>query len=368
MRRTSSLWWAAAPCLLVGLLLLAVPPGHDETAKNAPARSRCGPLFGPYHAGLWPAGCWRPYSSASPFNQPLPAHPKLLDNSTAVVASLLTSGPAAAIEVGARPATALWGHPLYYAQPTDPRYTVHCTYSQAWGRCGLEGSVIPVPALAQPSGGSDAHMAVIDQRTGWEYDMWSVERPSGVGGRLVIGYGGRISIDGTGLESGATTSDFGLAAGIIRAQELEDGNINHALFMTVPCDSGQFVYPARGNGWPCPVRANAPPMGARFQLAMSPGQIARLTVPGWKKTILRAMARYGMFVGDTGGSGWTVYVESGQSYWSFGVVDPMLTFAQQVHAPYSSGRGQYLFDLQDGVDWARHLRVVAPCVTRGSCR
>ena len=377
MRRTWLLWWARALCLLVGLLLLALAAGCGEATKVAPraltheyspAGSGCGPTFGPYHAGLWPDGCWRPYSSASPFNQPLPAHPELMHNSRAIVASVLASGPASEIEVGARPATALWGHPIYYAQTTDPLYRVHCTYSAEYGPCGLEGVLVHVPAGAQPSGGSDAHMAVIDQQTGWEYDMWRVHRPSGAGGRLVIGYGGRTRIDGTGLGSAATAADFALGAGIIRAQELEDGNINHALFMTVPCVSRHFVYPAQGNGWECGGGSPAPPMGARFQLAMSPAQIARLPVPGWKKTILRAMARYGMFVGDTGGSGWSVYVESGQSYWSFGVVDPMLTFAQQVDAPYSRHRGQYLFDLQDGVNWARYLRIVAPCVTRANCR
>src|SRR5436305_833030 len=29
--------------------------------------------------------------------------------------------------------------------------------------------------------------------------------------------------------------------------------------------------------------------------------------------------------------------------------------------------GRYVFNLKDGVDWGRYLRVVDPCTTRGTC-
>ena len=39
---------------------------------------------------------------------------------------------------------------------------------------------------------------------------------------------------------------------------------------------------------------------------MSAAQIDALAKPTWQKTILHAMAKYGMYVGDTGGNAWGV--------------------------------------------------------------
>ena len=64
-------------------------------------------------------------------------------------------------------------------------------------------------------------------------------------------------------------------------------------------------------------------------LAMSDDEIGALNVPDWQKTILTAMARYGMFVGDTGGSPWGVEFESGSTYTSYGQADPWVAWAKQ---------------------------------------
>jgi hypothetical protein len=29
--------------------------------------------------------------------------------------------------------------------------------------------------------------------------------------------------------------------------------------------------------------------------------------------------------------------------------------------------GNYIFNIRDGVDWAKYLRVIAPCTTQGTC-
>jgi hypothetical protein len=41
--------------------------------------------------------------------------------------------------------------------------------------------------------------------------------------------------------------------------------------------------------------AGAPPTGSLLQLDMSPSEINALEIPGWKKTVLRAMVTYGMY-------------------------------------------------------------------------
>jgi hypothetical protein len=109
----------------------------------------------------------------------------------------------------------------------------------------------------------------------------------------------------------------------------------------------------------------APPMGARLQLAMPAAQIDALPVPEWQRTILRAMSEYGLFLGDTGSDSWGVAAESGSTYTSFGVDDPLVDFAA-ANGWRRHGK-RYVGDLGSGVDWARYLRVVAPCVSERSC-
>ena len=94
-------------------------------------------------------------------------------------------------------------------------------------------------------------------------------------------------------------------------------------------------------------------------------QIDALSLPAWKKTILRAMAEYGMYFGDTGGGGFGLQFESGSTYTSFGDEDAMVTFAAQNAVPLYQGK--YIFDLKTGVDYANRLRVLDPCSAQGTC-
>jgi hypothetical protein len=256
----------------------------------------------------------------------------------------------------------------YYAQDADPLFTVHCT--EPWGTCALEGLQIRIPSAAQPGPPSDLHMTVLDQRSGWEYDMWGVASKPAGGGQLNISWGGKTRIDGDGRGSDATAAQFGNLAGIIRAEELEAGQINHALVMAVKCDNGTFVYPATKSGQACSSiglsNDNAPPMGAHLQLDMSDAQIAALPVPAWKKTVLTAMAHYGMYVGDTGGT-WGVEQEAGATYTSFGAPDEWVRLAQSNGWSYWAPTQRWVGDLRAGIDWAGSLRVLDPCVAQGTC-
>ena len=258
-----------------------------------------------------------------------------------------------------------WSHPTYYPDGDDPWFTIHCV--QSWGTCSIEGHSVRIPDAAKPAAGGDAHLTVVDQGSGWEYDLYDVRSKPAGGGTLEIGWGGRTRIDGDGRGSDAVAARFGNLAGIIRAQELEAGSIPHALFAVIKCgaSSPRYVYPAMKDGTVCVDTTNAPPMGSHLWLAMSDDQIEALAVPRWKKTVLHAMADYGMFMGDTGGGSWGIQAESGQTYTSFGYEDPLVTFAKaNGWAPYN---GRYVANLRDGVDWARYLRVLDPCVSQGTC-
>ncbi len=321
--------------------------------------------FGP---GVWPPASWRPYAPTSPFNlttEGAAVHP----NSAAIVKAVLSWGPPANL-VDKPEAVNDWAHPTYYSQSTDPLYTLHVT--EPWGANKLNGMKIPIPEAAQPAAGSDGHMTVVTP-DGWEYDFWRAQPPPKGGGTFTFAWGGRTRIDGNGLDSGGTASGFGNLAGMIRAQELAAGQIDHALFIVVKCvaadtsfgdgaaegtSSSSYVYPASNGGSACPETPNLPPMGARFMLAMSDAQIQELAIPAWKKTILTALANYGGYVGDTGGAGFGFMFEDSTMYTSLGYEDPLAAFALANEVP--TWEGQYVFEMAGGVEWEKYLRVLVP--------
>lgn len=321
------------------------PPSPPPPSPPPPSSG----IYGPYSASNQPGSSWRPYSGTSPWNTPLPAGIQPAANSQAIIDSWVTSG-AQRFGVGTADSAGDWDHPLYYSRSSDPFYRVHCT--EPWGSCDMEGQQIRIPAQARAAAGSDHHLTVIDQGTGWEYDFFNVQQKGG--GTLTAAWGGRTRIDGDGRGGGSTAADFPLAAGVIRPSELAAGSINHALFMVVRCTNGTTVWPSGpGAGNQCGNKSNAPAMGQRFYLAMTSAQIDALNRPAWQEAVLRAFARYGAYVGDTGGG--FVKLESGSSWTSFGYQDPWVQLAQSLGMPrYGS---EYSFDMSNAVDWRRYLKV-----------
>lgn len=338
--------------------------------------------WGSFGVGKWPSACWRPYINKSFFNTRLPANPRILGNSKAMVNRILSLGDIKPLKTNAEIGQD-WYHPYFFSRPTDPLYRIHCNKHSF--RCPVEGRLVRIPFSARPASGDDAHMVVIDQRSGWEYDFWNVQSvplPK-AGGTITIGWGGKTRIiDGPGggtgrTDSPAVMSATGAIGGVIRFQELAAGRIEHALFIVVGCSNGKTVYPARDYGGECSDTTNAPAAGQWLQLDMSNAQIARLSVPRWQKTILKAFARYGGFVGDTGGNeAFTFQLESPETYTSLGAANPYLAWAakevtRRNHNIITYGEGgvrRYALDIAEGVDWANKLRVIDPCVIRRRCR
>jgi hypothetical protein len=369
---------------VIAAALLAALAGSATSAGIGPSRSEAaGPAcdylngLGSFRAGNWPTQCWRPYANSSPFNRRIPAGAPLR-GSRRMVMRLLAGGPANPLVFGDPDRD--YGVPVYWSQPGDPFYDLHCT--EPWGRCAIEGMRVRVPAEAQPAGGvstpaneHDAHLTVVDQASGWEYDLWNVQSKPAGGGTLRFGWGGRTRIDGDGLGSDAVAARYGSLAGIIRAPELRAGSINHALLMDVPCTE-TYVYPATKAGLLCSQAgmrvAGALPMGAHLRLALSRKSIRRLRVPRWKRAILTALARYGAYVSDTTGAAdqWGFEAESSATYASFGAPSPVTALAGSLGlrpADFNdNGHPEYWFDVARGVPWKR-LRVVGVCAALGSC-
>jgi hypothetical protein len=324
----------------VAALIAALQP-KEETPPPPPPPPPSAETWGGYTASNpMPAGK-TPYASTSVWNTPISSSPTVLSNSQAMVSWILARGnpPVGTVGTGGS-----YGHPLYFASNSDPVYELHVT--QPWGSNPLNGMKVHAPAQLLPAPGSDGHVAIVEP-DGVEIDLWQAKRPEA--GKLVASWGSPTRIDGSGLKAWATAANFALPAGMIRWQEMEAGVIPHAIFCVVKNTHGT-VFPASHGGSET-SEANAPAMGQHIQLAMSDGEIAALSVPVWKKTILTAMAHYGCYVGDTGGPGFAFQMESSVMFTAFGLPDPGVTFAQK------NGLGT-TFDLNSGVPWASKLRAI----------
>jgi hypothetical protein len=86
--------------------------------------------------------------------------------------------------------------------------------------------------------------------------------------------------------------------------------------------------------------------------------------------ILKAMATYGMFFGDTGTANLlNIEVESDLQYTTMGSAPRWLPFAKANGWTYWSGYPGGLYSGKfnnGGVDW-RRLRVIDACVSAGTC-
>jgi hypothetical protein len=353
--------------------LIVVVEGDGRNAAAAACGSSTD--WGSFHVGSWPGSCTRPFSDDSPWNRGLTSTPTLQPRSTQMVARLMAGGRPNALRAGIADTPSDYYKPTYYSTTSDPLYTVKGTYRHS-------GEQLRIPEGARSSGSSDHHMTVVTP-DGKHWGFWnakvdnSAHTISGADGgspttRVSDIYGLGIGGDGgNGLgECGSTAAGFCNLAGIIRAQELEGGVVDHALFATSSQIANSYVYPAASTGDGPSAAGDYPPMGTRFQLDPSFMTDARIiTYPRWEQPILRALRDYGMYLGDnSGAASFALQFESGSTYTSFGYEDEMVKFARSVGAPsYSeSGRTIYSFDLGN-VDWARYLRVVDPCVTQGTC-
>jgi hypothetical protein len=364
LRRTVPLLAAA---MMLWMLACAAGP-----TTGAFAGYDCPQAFGSFGTGHWPPACWRAYGLNSPFNQPLPAHPRLAANWGTVVRYMrqnqwnFTSDPRGNIALrsdGSRP--------VYWSTRSDPTVTIRCTGDNGFCQRHLFPLRIHIPAGARPETASDGHMTVVDQSRGYEYDFWKAQIVRR--GRMVVASGCRLregAGSGTGLHGCAEAAWLGLQAGLIREPELAAGRIDHALIVSMPCTAARrYVWPATSpNGYDCAPGDPAPPLGGLLRLNMSDRAIARTRAPRWEQAIFTAMAHYGMYVVDTEGGGHTMQLisEDDISFTSLGFRGGIGHFIRTARGGYYWQPIQTWILIGKPIDLSR-LQLIASCVPRHSC-
>lgn len=255
---------------------------------------------------------FRFFAPGSPWNQQVPRTAPLDASSSEFVGALYREVKTE-LETDNGPSISTTSNsvPIYTVpaeQPTVPvrllsRFTVPAL-SEAW-------SAVPLPANARPADGGDQHLVVWQPSTdrlwefwhlthgleGWQADwggaMENVSSSSGV-------YGPK-SWPGATSTWGASACSFSIAGGVITLEDLEKGEINHALAIGVPrVRAGEYAAPAMrtdGASW----NGMALPEGAHLRLDPSL-ELWKLHLPPLTLMLARAAQRYGIYVRDVAGN------------------------------------------------------------------
>lgn len=358
------------------------PATSGSTATASPQT----PVGGMPANGVEWSTSFTPFSSGSPWNTPVSANPTFAANSAAVIAAEFGGGNTQAVrdeEAGIND----YGHPIYYAATTDPVINVACNQY-----CPSNyPRTMYIPARARPALGSDAHMAVV-QPDGTEIDMWATYGTPGGGGHTAqtrnwqagdTVTAGNVSacgnfFTGTGNAATAPAATAGgacLSAGLLRANELASGHINHALFLVAQCAVGS-QYPAfAGASTDACAGGSGPPLGGRLWYDVPDATTNAGPLAPWEKAILNALHDYGGYLEDDAGGGSQIsgigfLAESGEDSYAFGTSDP---FAVLGWSPITlSGALQQRFEGADpwhpsGVNFAAHMHWLNVCSAQQSC-
>lgn len=161
-----------------------------------------------------------------------------------------------------------------------------------------------------------------------EYDFWQTSVPSGTGGTLNIGSGGKARVDGDLLGSNATAGQSISPAGEIRSDQWINGTIPHAIGLTILRTNPSSVYPVQQDNCAGHLAASDPaspvPNGQWFKLNITDLELS--AEPPWRRAIYKALRDYGGYVIDTGGAGFSYSGINEMSYGSYGQSDPAVAW------------------------------------------
>jgi len=208
--------------------------------------------------------------------------------------------------------TKVWA-PLIVAANTDGSVPTKfvCRQSKCSSADPKVPSTLSIPANTTPDPRYDGWLSVIDRENGMGYDFWRARREGD--GTISYQFGKAWTLDGPGFSPpvgidpdravGARGSGLPMFAGVIGPQELESGEINHALAISVPgLARRNFVQPASVTDGVGDTKSL--PAGARIRLRgdVTVNEKKLRSLKGQRRrsadAILTALRTYGAIVVD----------------------------------------------------------------------
>jgi hypothetical protein len=256
---------------------------------------------------------FRFFSSTSFWNEPVPANAPVDPNSAAIVKEFDAEIAAAGVAKKGQPYinTTSWSVPIYTVPRTQA--TVKVTQLASYGskvNSALQAAwdAVPLPPGAKPAAGTDRDLVVWQPSTDSLWEFWGLEK-TGEGWQAK--WGGAMDSASTdpgvyGPEAwpgaqtgwGVSATSLSVAGGLITLEDLELGQINHALAVAIPnARSGEYSAPAqRTDGYS--TEPLSLPEGAHLRL--NPNlNLASLHLPHLTLMLAEAAQRYGIIVRDS---------------------------------------------------------------------
>lgn len=274
-----------------------------------------------------------PFAASSPWRQPIAADARIDPQSTAMIAAVQ---PEPALIANLKD----YGIPILSADSDTPTHTVPCTRID-YGICPFAGWPVAIPVGAAPNTGSDGVLVSVDESTGVIFEFWRAER---VGDGWTTAFAAINSVRGSGWGGAATGSGASRLGGVVRIDEIADGEINHALALQSNNACPTFRPPAlKSDG--TSTRPDCIPEGARLQLDPSVDLNSLGLRPG-ELAVATAMQRYGGYLMDVSGAPLSVSFELDRD-----------AAAGELGQTYSDAGFRWDYDAMENVPWDR-LRVL----------
>ncbi len=174
------------------------------------------------------------------------------------------------------------------------------------------------PIEGGQNAGGDRHALMVDPSTCTLFELYDARYSPG---GSTAGSGAIWNLRSNALRpAGWTSADAAglpILPGLLRYDEVESGNITHAIRMTAETTDTSYLWPARHEAG-ARSDPNLPPMGARFRLK------ANFDIGNYSpqaQVVLRAMQRYGLILADNG-SNW-YFGGTADPAWPQGLVDEL---------------------------------------------
>ncbi|MCI4626007.1 MAG: hypothetical protein L3V56_08595 [Candidatus Magnetoovum sp. WYHC-5] len=261
------------------------------------------------------AGDWRPFSDDSPWNTEISTEAQVHEDSDLIISAILNEAtyirfaeeyiiPVWVVDSSTITSVKVNGSNMFDRWDTN---------RDGWTDVGA-----PVTRQMWTEPTEDSHLCVIDldKNMAWDFSAFKWQSTSKYPTTSTFNIW-QLTSTGVGNPDagfewhaqGSRGSGFPLIAGLIRPEELNTGEIRHALIFTFTknrrADSkgSIFLPPAcRSDG---KYTGNKYPIeGMRFQLdpSLTENDLTRLGLSREGKIVARALQKYGMFLGDNGGA------------------------------------------------------------------
>lgn len=259
--------------------------------------------------GISLPGTWRPFSDDSPWNIPIKLNPIVHPKSEIIMQRITRT--VANIRLGNTYLPALW-------VVNQDKMEKHITAGTAtpfdiWDPDNDKFSNVPAPIDSTMWGEqtADGHISIVDP---YHNMLWEMSRYKGIYNDLIncstfniwdlTGKG--VGDPNEGLRSGTRGgrgSGFPVIAGLIRPEEIQSGEIRHALAFTFDSVMKEDVYyPGCRSDGKADLN-DAPAEGMLFQLnpELSDADFDNWGLSASAKIVARTLQKYGMYLCDCGG-------------------------------------------------------------------